>query len=142
MTIEETQKLLNLRSDANKKESEWIKIALSMLSIILGLIISLRPKSDIQISICVSIVFIITVSIIGFCILFGLISLYSHTETSHSLADEYAKNISSPSKSGGTFLTVVAPKPFFLISRKLFFFFLPLSIISLIVFASLNELIK
>jgi hypothetical protein len=142
MTLKEAQTLIELRSDANKKESEWIKIVLSILSIILGLIITLRPKSDVSFSLCSSIGFIITISIIGLCILFGLISLFSHVETSHSLADKYAENISSPSKSGGTFLTVVAPKRIFKILRCLFFFFLPLSIISLIVFASLNELIR
>lgn len=135
---EDLQNLLSLWKERNEKEFSWVKQVISIISIILGLIISLKSKSSKDL--IEYTFFIVAISINGLCVLSGLIFLYSETDTVHSLILRYTKHIKSPSNSGKQTLIQVEPKKIYDILRILFFILLFLSILSLIAFGAYSSL--
>jgi len=135
---EDIKNLLTFWKDRNEKEFSWVKQVISIISIILGLIISLKSKSSkdfIEYTF-----FIIAISTNGLCVLSGLIFLYSETDTTHSLIKKLTEHIESPLNSGKQMLIQVAPKKIYTFLRICFFALLFLSILSLIAFGAYSNL--
>jgi len=74
MNREDTERLLKIRVSSSDKEYAWVKNVVSVISILLGVLISLKDKSKIHSEI-ESILFIVTITSFGLCILCGLIFL-------------------------------------------------------------------
>ena len=128
--------LTALWKERSEKEYDWVKKVISAVSIILGVIISLK-KSD-QLTEIHSIIFIVTILLNGFCILSGLIFLYGESDIIHRLATDFAEHIESPASGKEVFIQA-RPRKIFSILRVTFFILLILSIISLLTYATYTE---
>ena len=135
---DDLQYLLTLWKERNEKEFSWVKQVISIISIILGIIISLKSNSSKDL--IEYAFFIVAITINGLCVLAGLIFLYSETDTVHSLILSYTKHIKSPLNSGKQTLIQVEPKKIYSILRICFFILLILSILSLIAFGAYSSL--
>ncbi len=130
----------NYIESANKgtdKEYLWVKNAVSVIAIILGLIISLKankPEGQYEF-----ILFSISVITCGLCILCGLIFLYAEPDTLYRHASRYMTHIRTRDETGGRKLKDTAPRKIFDISRIAFFVLLVLSILSLIAYAVVSN---
>ncbi|MCP4551582.1 MAG: hypothetical protein GY834_05985 [Bacteroidetes bacterium] len=127
------QQLIDLWEDRNKKEYSWMRQVLPIISIILGLTISL--KSDSANSMTEFILFTTSISLNVICILSGLLYLYSEPQTAHSLVQKYTRYIifDYPESDGGD-LVAVRPHKIFYISRICFLICLVLSFLALLAY--------
>ncbi len=124
---------MELSEERNEKEFSWVKQCLSVVAIILGLILTLKaaiPKDFIA-----YLLFIIAIVSNCFCIISGLIFLYSETDTIHSLVQKYSEYIAPKSEEENQQLIQVKPKRIYSIFRFSFFIFITIGIISLIAYA-------
>jgi len=120
-------------NEATKKVYDWVRHAISVIAIILGLVISLKTtKSE---NILEFYLFSISVTLCGLSILCGLFFLYSEADTLYRHSEQYMKHIQTRDETGGRKLEESDPRKIFDISRKAFFFLLILSILSLIGYA-------
>ncbi len=141
MRVEEKRRkdlalLVELRNESNKLERDWLARAVGTLSIILGLIISLK-KQNLEATDTYLLIFVVTVTTTLLTILCGLVLLYRDADTSHRLAQSLSKHISSGSQKG--ILIATDPKKFFVTLRVCFFVLIVASIICLGVYATYSE---
>jgi len=134
------QDLLDLKKISNEKEMAWVKQCISVIGIILGLIISLKPSGKETLTTIDSHLFIIAISSSGLCVLSGLVYLYSEPDTYHLLANKHFNKLKmTPNASRQDVLTIVAPRKIFTLARWLFFVLLFLSVISLVAYSISKE---
>lgn len=133
MEQEDFKILFELMKERNAKEYSWIKQVISFISIILGLLISLKnTEITDQIEF---IIFSVAISSNAICILFGLGFLYSETSTLHLLVLEYNKKIENPTLSDKQVVMFVAPKNIYTWFKYFFVFFLLIGFLSLITYS-------
>ncbi len=135
---EDVENIISLWKERNDKEFAWVKQAISVISIILGLILTLKtgsPKNQTE-----YIIYIIAISINGLTILIGLLFLYSESDTVHSLICKYTDYLTIKKYTDGEQLIQVRPKKIYSILRILFFTFLISGILSLIFYAAYSNI--
>ncbi len=133
MNQEDIKLVFDLMKDRNEKEIAWVKQVISFISIILGLIISL--KADNIIDQKEYFVFAIAIILNTLCVLFGLGFLYSETSTLHLLILEYKKKIENPRLNNQHILLTVSPKKIYVVFKYCFVIFLFFGMMALVIFA-------
>lgn len=130
------QKFEELIKTKKSKESDWIKTCLTSMSAILGLLISFTEPSPC--TLWTNIIFAITITLFGLCILCGLLVLYSDTDIQNRLVQEYIKNTQSLSQPLLIPISV-GERKIFLKGKNFFFVLLISSVIFLCVYAVLYK---
>lgn len=133
MNQEDIETVFELMKERNTKEYAWIKQVISFVSIILGLIISLKTNEITNQK--EFLIFAIAISSNAICILFGLGFLYSESSTLHSLILEYKAKIENPVLSNKQVMIQVAPKKIYTVFKYCFVIFLLIGILSLIAYS-------
>jgi Na+/proline symporter len=138
MNREDTERLLKIRVSSSDKEYAWVKNVVSVISILLGVLISLKDKSKIHSEI-ESILFIVTITSFGLCILCGLIFLFADSDTEHRVVKKVVEKEYDKDVSNGLHATFVERRPIFGILRIGFFLTLLCSVLSLVAYAVYPE---
>ena len=129
-------KHLELLEQTSEIEYIWIKQVIVSVSVLMGLIISIKSESS-NTSL-EHFAFISTVVLGGLCILCGLIFLYEGVDNKYRLTQKHAEHIESHDSYEGT-LIQIAPRKIFGILRVCFFLLLFSTVISLMVYAIVSD---
>jgi len=139
MNREDIERLLEIRVSASSKEYAWVKNVVSVLAILLGVLVSLKDKTETHSEI-ESKLFIITIISFGLCILCGLIFLYADSDTEHRVVKKVIEKENGFENVGfGTFATILKKRRVFYILRIGFFLALICSVLSLVAYAVYPE---
>ncbi|APZ47712.1 hypothetical protein BW723_16045 [Polaribacter reichenbachii] len=139
MNREDTERLLKIRVSASDKEYAWVKNVVSVISILLGILISLKDKSENHSEI-ESKLFISTIILFGLCILCGLILLFADSDTEHRLVKKVVEKEYAVDVPNGLHATFVERRTIFDILRICFFLTLICSVLSLVAYSVYPEI--
>lgn len=140
MNEQDIQRLLDIRVSASDKEYSWVKNVVSVVSILLGVLVSLKDKSSIHTEL-ESKLFISTIIFFGLCILCGLIFLYADSDTEHRVVKKVIQKEYETGGKSGLQATFVERRTIFYILRIGFFASLILSVLNLVLYAVLPSLL-
>ena len=138
MNREDIERLLEIRVSASNKEYAWVKNVVSVVAILLGVLVSLKDKTETHNEI-ESKLFIITIIFFGLCILCGLIFLYADSDTEHRVVKKVVQKEYDVAVPNGLQSTFVERRPIFYILRIGFFLTLICSVLSLVAYAVYPE---
>jgi hypothetical protein len=139
MEREDIERLLKIRVSASDKEYAWVKNVVSVISILLGILVSLKDKTEIHSDI-ESRLFISTIILFGLCILCGLIFLYADSDTEHRVVKKVIqKEYENGVGTNGLQAVFVERRPIFYILRICFFGCLIFSVLSLVAYSIYPE---
>jgi len=138
MNREDIERLLEIRVSASNKEYAWVKNVVSVIAILLGVLVSLKDKTETHNEI-ESILFIITIIFFGLCILCVLVFLYADSDTEHRVVKKVIQKEYDKDVTNGLNATFVERRAIFYILRIGFFLSLILSVLSLVAYAVYPE---
>ncbi|MDO6803957.1 hypothetical protein Q4595_16015 [Wenyingzhuangia sp. 1_MG-2023] len=138
MNREDVERLLEIRVSESNKEYAWVKNVVSVVAILLGVLVSLKDKTETH-NEMESNLFIITIIFFGLCILCGLIFLFADFDTEHRVVKKVIEKEYDKDVPNGLHATFVKRRPIFGILRIGFFLTLIFSVLSLVAYAVYPE---
>jgi hypothetical protein len=139
MNIEDIERLLEVRVSASNKEYAWVKNVVSVVAILLGVLVSLKDKTQTHNEI-ESKLFTITIIFFGLCIFCGLIFLFANYDTEHRFVKKVIEKEYDKDVPNGLHATFVGRRTIFYILRIGFFLTLICSVLSLVAYAVYPEI--